>query len=52
VVNAWPSGPDLAALSASFRRTLRAQNKSDRTVEAYTDAVRLLAEFCEANGHP
>ncbi len=46
------TGPDLAALNASFRRTLRAQNKSDRTVEAYTDAVRLLAEFCAANGHP
>jgi hypothetical protein len=46
------SGPDLAALNASFRRTLRAQNKSDRTVEAYTDAVRLLAEFCAAGGHP
>ena len=46
------SDPDLAALNASFRRTLRAQNKSDRTVEAYTDAVRLLAEFCAATGHP
>ena len=46
------SDPDLAALNASFRRTLRAQNKSDRTVEAYTEAVRLLAEFCAATGHP
>jgi integrase len=45
-------GPDLTALNASFRRTLRAQNKSDRTVEAYTDAVRLLADFCAADGHP
>ena len=44
--------PDLAVLNASFRRTLRAQNKSDRTVEAYTDAVRLLAEFCATHGHP
>jgi len=44
--------PDLAVLNASFRRTLRAQNKSDRTVEAYTDAVRLLADFCAAGGHP
>ena len=47
-----PPGPDLAALNASFRRTLRAQNKSDRTVEAYTDAVRLLTEFCAAGSHP
>jgi hypothetical protein len=45
-------GSELAALNASFRRTLRAQNKSDRTVEAYTEAVRLLAEFCGAGGHP
>jgi hypothetical protein len=52
MVGASESGPDLAALNASFRRTLRAQNKSDRTVEAYTDAVRLLAEFCASNGHP
>jgi hypothetical protein len=34
------AGPDLAALDAGFHRTLRTQNKSDRTVEAYTDAVR------------
>jgi hypothetical protein len=39
-------------LNARFRRTLRAQNKSDRTVEAYTKAVRLPAEFCKANGNP
>ena len=51
MARASESGPDLAALNASFRRTLRAQNKSDRTVEVYTDAVRLLAEFCTANGH-
>jgi integrase len=52
VASSSASDPDLAALNASFRRTLRAQNKSDRTVEAYTDAVRLLAEFCAATGHP
>jgi Phage integrase, N-terminal SAM-like domain len=52
MASASASRPDLAALNASFRRTLRAQNKSDRTVEAYTDAVRLLGEFCAANGHP
>jgi integrase len=52
VVSSSASDPDLAALNASFRRTLRAQNKSDRTVEAYTEAVRLLADFCAATGHP
>jgi integrase len=52
VASSSASDPDLAALNASFRRTLRAQNKSDRTVEAYTDAVRLLADFCAATGHP
>jgi site-specific recombinase XerD len=48
---AHPPG-DLTALNASFARTLRAENKSERTVEAYTDAVRLLARFCDANGLP
>jgi hypothetical protein len=42
----------LLALNRSFRRTLEAENKSSRTVEAYTDAVRFLALFCEAHGKP
>ena len=42
----------LLALSRSFRRTLEAENKSPRTIEAYTDAVRLLATYCQAHGHP
>jgi site-specific recombinase XerD len=42
----------LLALNRSFRRTLEAENKSPRTVEAYTDAVRLLATHCQAHGHP
>jgi site-specific recombinase XerD len=42
----------LLALNRSFRRTLEAENKSPRTVEAYTDAVRFLALYCEAHGHP
>jgi hypothetical protein len=33
----------LLVLNRSFRRTLEAENKSPRTLEAYTDAVRLLA---------
>jgi len=32
-------GMDLRAANASFRRTLHAGNKSERTIEAYTDAV-------------
>jgi integrase len=47
-----PPPGDLTALNASFARTLRAENKSERTVEAYTDAVRLLTGFCHANGLP
>jgi hypothetical protein len=31
---------------------LEAENKSPRTIEAYTDAVRLLATYCQAHGHP
>ena len=42
----------LLALNRSFRRTLEAENKSPRTVEAYTDAVRLLATYCQAQGQP
>jgi hypothetical protein len=42
----------LLALNRSFRRTLEAENKSPRTVEAYTDAVRFLALYCEAHGMP
>ena len=42
-----PPGPDLRSLSASFRRSLRARNKSDRTVEADMDAVRFFADFLE-----
>ena len=41
----------LLALNRSFRRTLEAENKSPRTIEAYTDAVRLLATYCQAHGH-
>jgi site-specific recombinase XerD len=42
----------LLVLNRSFRRTLEAENKSPRTIEAYTDAVRLLASYCQAHGHP
>ena len=39
-------------LNRSFRRTLEAENKSPRTIEAYTDAVRLLATYCQAHAQP
>src|SRR6266508_4781563 len=42
----------LLVLNRSFRRTLEAENKSPRTVEAYTDAVRLLASYCQHHGKP
>jgi site-specific recombinase XerC len=47
-----PPGATLPALSASFRRTLRAEDKSERTVKSYTEAVGLLAEFLGGRGHP
>jgi len=42
----------LLVLNRSFRRTLKAENKSPRTIEAYTDAVRLLATYCQAYDSP
>jgi hypothetical protein len=42
----------LLALNRSFRRDLEAENKSPRTMQAYTDAVRLLASYCQAHGQP
>jgi integrase/recombinase XerC len=42
----------LLVLNRSFRRTLEAENKSPRTIEAYADAVRLLATYCQAHGNP
>ena len=42
----------LLVLNRSFRRTLEAENKSPRTIEAYPDAVRLLATYCQAHGKP
>src|SRR6266545_848907 len=47
-----PPGATLPALNASFRRTLRAEAKSERTVKSYTEAVGLLADFLAGRGHP
>ena len=42
----------LLVLNRSFRRTPEAENKSPRTMQADTDAVRLLAVYCESHGQP
>jgi site-specific recombinase XerD len=46
------SAGNLSALNGSFRRTLRAEDKSERTVKSYTEAVRLFADFLAERGHP
>jgi hypothetical protein len=46
------SAGNLPALNDSFRRTLRAEDKSERTVKSYTEAVRLFADFLAKRGHP
>ena len=43
---------DLASLSNSWRRTLRAQNKSERTIVGYTEAARLFEGFLRERGMP
>ena len=44
--------PTLSNLNESFKRTLLAENKSPRTITAYTEGVRLLDEFLESQGMP
>ncbi len=44
--------PTAARLYPSFQRTLAAQNKSERTMETYSDAVRLFDRFLKAQGMP
>ena len=41
---------EIRALRASFLRSLAAQNKSPKTLEAYGDSVRFLADYLEARG--
>ena len=45
------SEPRLPDLARSFERHLRAENKSDRTVETYLEAVRLGPGHLLATGH-
>ena len=42
---------DYEALVTSWKRSLRAENKSPRTVELYLDAAKLLGNFLEEDGH-
>jgi site-specific recombinase XerC len=46
------SAGNLSTLNGSFRRTLRAEDKSERTVKSYTEAVRLFADFLAKRRHP
>jgi site-specific recombinase XerD len=46
------SAGNLSALNGNFRRTLRAEDKSERTVKSYTEAVRLFADFFAERSHP
>jgi site-specific recombinase XerD len=51
-VQASGSVGDLAELAASFELWLRAANRSPRTVETYTEAVRQLIDFLAAQEMP
>lgn len=42
----------LQVLPESFRRSLRAENKSPRTVETYGEALRLFDDFLARTGMP
>ncbi len=44
--------PTIAELAPSFRRSLEAQNRSGKTLIAYSEAVRLLDGFLAAQGMP
>jgi integrase/recombinase XerC len=44
-----PAIGDLGALASSFRRSLRAQNKSPRTVQGYLEGVEQFGAFLVAH---
>ena len=52
VVRAPVLAPTLSELAVSFKRSLLAENKSGRTVRAYTDTVRMFDDYLTANGMP
>src|SRR3954470_16876601 len=43
---------DYPILARSFKRSLQAENKSPRTIQAYTEAVRLFGTFLATRGMP
>lgn len=49
---AAPIAGDLPILGRSFRRSLLAANKSERTIQTYCEAVRLLGDFLAVRGMP
>jgi len=44
------SSIDLSALNGGFLRTLRAEDKSERTIKSYAEAVSLFADFLAGRG--
>jgi site-specific recombinase XerD len=46
------TGTSVGELATSFTRSLRAENKSERTVETYGEACRGFARFLEERGMP
>ena len=43
---------DIPALIPSFQRSLRAANRSPRTVQSYTEAAEQLADYFVRRGMP
>lgn len=43
---------DIGVNSSSFARHLRAENRSPRTIDTYTEAIRRFVEFLDAQGMP
>ena len=48
----WAPSGDLEALSSSYARSLRAENKAPRTVDSYLETLRLCSGFLFANDMP
>jgi site-specific recombinase XerD len=52
VTSARVTAPRLLDVIPSFERHLRAENKSPRTIQSYTEAVRRLHDFLSGRGMP
>jgi integrase/recombinase XerC len=48
----YPDIGSIGSLAESFRRSLRAENKSEKTIDAYLGAVERFAGFLIATGMP